>query len=127
MTGDKLKELRDRKGITQLQLANETGVPLGTIGRIESKNEEIKKVEVLNAFKKFFKIEENQDNPNHKPMYKLIESLERTIATQERLINNLEQENDRLRVDNTDLRSVNKTLLEQLNQQSPGMANRQTG
>lgn len=56
MTGSEVKSLRKNKGITQEQLAIATGIPLGTLGRIESNNEQVKKVDVLNAINKFFDI-----------------------------------------------------------------------
>jgi transcriptional regulator with XRE-family HTH domain len=48
MTGKELKQLRLQKGITQQELASRSDVPLGTIGRIESKEDEhVKKIETL--------------------------------------------------------------------------------
>lgn len=52
MTGDELRKLRKGKNLTQKQLSVLSGVPEGTISRIEaSKNEEVKKSEVEKALK----------------------------------------------------------------------------
>lgn len=58
MNGLDLKRLREEKGVSQQQLSEATGVKRGTIGRIEASGEEIKKVDVLTAFNKFFKTEQ---------------------------------------------------------------------
>lgn len=48
MTGQEITELRNNKNLTQMELANLSGIPLGTIGRIEAnKNEEVKKASTL--------------------------------------------------------------------------------
>lgn len=50
MTGAEVKAKREEKGITQSKLSELSGVPLGTIGRIEaSKDEPIKKASVVAA------------------------------------------------------------------------------
>ncbi|PPL04909.1 XRE family transcriptional regulator [Parapedobacter indicus] len=52
MTGAELKSLRIKKGLTQEMLAQLSGVPLGSIGRIEAaKNDDIKKEKVVSALK----------------------------------------------------------------------------
>lgn len=57
MDGKKLKELRTARGISQQALADATGIPKGTIGRIEASGEDIKKVDVSNALLSYFKNE----------------------------------------------------------------------
>lgn len=57
MNGEYIKRLRKERGLTQTELSIATGIPQGTLGRIEAKNEEVKKIEVLNSLVKFFKIE----------------------------------------------------------------------
>jgi transcriptional regulator with XRE-family HTH domain len=50
MTGKELSELRLAKNLTQTELSKLSGVPLGTLGRIEAnKNEEVKKAKTLDA------------------------------------------------------------------------------
>lgn len=62
LDGKTLKELRVKKGLSQQQLADLTGVPLGTIGRLETSNDEIKKVSTNRTFEEFFKNEEKRGN-----------------------------------------------------------------
>lgn len=57
MTGQELKELRSLKGLTQDELAEATGIPQGTIGRIEASGEDIKKAENVKKLTLFFKTE----------------------------------------------------------------------
>lgn len=59
MNGKELKELRKIFKITQSELAEKAGVPLGTIGRVEASGDDIKKVDVLVKLNDFFSNEEN--------------------------------------------------------------------
>jgi transcriptional regulator with XRE-family HTH domain len=61
MNGNLLKQLREQNNLTQAEVANATGIKHGTLGRIESQNLEIKKVDQLNALNKLFKIEESSE------------------------------------------------------------------
>lgn len=61
MNGADLKRLRIERGISQQELADATGVPKGTIGRLEASGGAISKVDVLSAFNKFFKNESNSN------------------------------------------------------------------
>lgn len=77
MTGSELKAKREKMGLTQSQLAEFSGIPLGTIGRIEAaKDEEIKKLGVQKALLKVLNQThedegqvEDQPNSNLIPMY----------------------------------------------------------
>lgn len=55
MNGETIKRLRKERGLTQTDLSIATGIPQGTLGRIESNNLEVKKVEQLKALTEFFK------------------------------------------------------------------------
>lgn len=57
MNGFDLKRLRKAKKLSQRELFEATGIPVGTIGRLESTGADIIKIETLNAINKFFKIE----------------------------------------------------------------------
>jgi transcriptional regulator with XRE-family HTH domain len=59
VNGKELKELRISRGLSQQMLADATGIPKGTIGRIEASGEEIKKVDVSNTLIQYFKNETN--------------------------------------------------------------------
>lgn len=66
MNGKDLKDLRIKKNISQRELSELTGVPLGTIGRLESSGEEIKKLQTNMVFEAFFKNEEKLNrNESH--------------------------------------------------------------
>lgn len=58
MTGKELKKNRKLMGLTQAELAEKSGIPLGTIGRIESTDLRIKDVEKLEIFAKIFNNED---------------------------------------------------------------------
>lgn len=73
MNGIELKELRINKGLTQTQLADLTGIPQGTIGRIESTGQDIKKVGMLNRFLEVFKNEENGPPANFTKLHSTTE------------------------------------------------------
>ncbi|WP_161964392.1 XRE family transcriptional regulator [Mucilaginibacter endophyticus] len=62
MNGTELRRLRIEKGISQQELADQTGIPKGTIGRLEASGAPISKVDVLTSINKFFKIE-TKSNP----------------------------------------------------------------
>lgn len=64
MDGKELKELRMKSGLTQKQLAEASGVALGTIGRLESSEGVIKKVSVLQSLQKILKKDENSEVRN---------------------------------------------------------------
>jgi len=67
--GFELKQRRNQLGISQQQLADATGIPKGSIGRIEASGELIKKVDVLKALNEYFKIEtKNQPRLEAKPL-----------------------------------------------------------
>lgn len=57
MNGLDLKALREERGVSQQAVADATGIPKGTIGRIESTGHEIKTVKMLEALNKYFKNE----------------------------------------------------------------------
>jgi transcriptional regulator with XRE-family HTH domain len=61
VNGLDLKKLRTEKGISQQELADITGIPKGTIGRLEASGAAISKVEVLNSLNQYFKIESNSN------------------------------------------------------------------
>ncbi len=62
MNGKELKALRIKKGWTQVHLSNKTGIPPGTIGRLESTGQDIKKVDMMAKFDEIFKNEESDRN-----------------------------------------------------------------
>lgn len=62
MNGIELKAKRKKMGLTQVQLAERTGIPKSTIGRIEADGSAIKKVVILEKLDKIFKNEESHNN-----------------------------------------------------------------
>jgi transcriptional regulator with XRE-family HTH domain len=62
VNGTELKSIRITKGVSQQELADATGIPKGTIGRIESTGEDIKKVEVLESLHNYFNIETRRNS-----------------------------------------------------------------
>lgn len=66
MNGKELKQLRVQKGLSQQRLADLSGIPLGTIGRIESSGEEIKKIQTADLLQKVFNNEEIRGNISSK-------------------------------------------------------------
>lgn len=50
-----LKELREKKGITQVELRNETGVSIRTIAKIESGDESVQ-YRLLKELAKYFNV-----------------------------------------------------------------------
>jgi len=65
MNGKELKELRKDRGLTQTQLAELTGIPLGTIGRLEASGDDIKKIDLLGKIADLFKIETSSSLANY--------------------------------------------------------------
>ncbi len=54
MNGSQIRERRKKLNLTQQQLADISGVPLGTIARLESQNAVVSKVDVINKLEKAF-------------------------------------------------------------------------
>ena len=100
MNGAELKQLREAKGVSQQVVADSTGVPKGTIGRIEASGEEIKKASVLQALSKYFNFESTTTEP--KPNTDM-QSHELTAAYKE-MNAMLKRENERLREENERLK-----------------------
>jgi len=100
MNGAELKQLREAKGVSQQVVADSTGVPKGTIGRIEASGEEIKKASVLQALSKYFNFESTTTEP--KPdtdmhNQKLIALYDEMLEMKNQRIKFLEEENERLK------------------------------
>lgn len=80
MLGERLKELRKKKNITQERLAEIIGIERSSIGKYEGKQNIIPSVEVLNAIADFFDISTDYllgrtNSPNPEPAVQLIEGL----------------------------------------------------
>src|SRR5687768_7768513 len=74
MNGFELRDLRKSKMLTQEELANKSGVPKGTISRLESTGEEIKKLKTLEAINKALGINSNPSSfnePSEEAVYKV--------------------------------------------------------
>jgi transcriptional regulator with XRE-family HTH domain len=81
VNGIDLKNLRTERGISQQALSDATGIPKGTIGRIEASGEEIKKVDVLNAINNYFKNEAYNRTAENINSTKLLVNKHRTNNT----------------------------------------------
>ena len=74
MNGYELRDLRKAKNLTQEELSAQSGVPKGTISRIESTGEEIKKLNTLEAISKCLGVNVDLatfNEPNERPLYRV--------------------------------------------------------
>lgn len=105
LTGDRIKELREERGVSQEVLAARTGVARGTLARIESSGEEIKKVSDYVRLQEYFK-ENIKDAPESTNVNQeedmeetrlLIRRYEKLLTKAEARIEELEQEVNELK------------------------------